>query len=88
MNEYNLALLAEYGEEYRQDYADDDACGERKIEAELFSFNKYVTRQAPDARDLVGKGKPQTYYNEERTKYNKCPAYSRHFSHFPDIAKN
>ena len=48
--------LAEDGEEYRQYNADNDARGERKVEAELFSFDKDVPWQTPNVRDLVGEG--------------------------------
>ena len=87
MDEVSLASLAEDGEEYREDYADDYACGKGKIEAELFSFNKYITWQTSDVGDLVGEDKTQAYYNEERTKYNKCPSYSGQFSCSPNRAE-
>ena len=83
-----MLSLAEYGEEYGQDNADDDTRGEREVEAELFSFDKDVPRQAPDVRDLVSKDKPQSHDNEECTEYDKRPAYSRHFSFRPGRVKN
>jgi hypothetical protein len=66
--------LTKYGKEYGQDNADNDARGEGKVEAELFSFDINVPRQASDIGDLVGKHEPKPDNNEQQTKGDKRPA--------------
>ena len=67
-------LLAEYGEEYGQDNADDDTCGERKVKAELFSLNKDIPRQTSNVGNFVGKHKPEPDNNEQHTNDYEHPA--------------
>ena len=71
-------LLAEYRKEYRQDNADDDACREGEVEAELLSLDIDVPGQAADIRDLVGKHETKPYNHEHHTKDDQYLAQGRH----------
>jgi hypothetical protein len=83
MNEGDLALFVEYGEEYRQNDADDDTRRERKIEAELFSFNEDIPWQTSDVRNLVGEDEPETCKYEQHAEDDEHSADSRHL--FPSF---
>jgi hypothetical protein len=74
MNEGNRALLAEYGEEYGQDDADNDTRGEGKVKTESFPFNRDVSREAADIGNLVGKHEAEPGDNEQQTKNNEHSA--------------
>jgi hypothetical protein len=74
-----LPLFPEYGEEDRQDNADQYACSEGEIEAEPLPFDIDITGQLPEKRDLVAEHKGKSYYDKEDAENDEDLTHRRHY---------
>lgn len=68
--ESSCRLFSEQPENYRQDYADDNACRDGKVKTETFFFDVNVAGQSARKRQLVGAKQNKSGNNKDDSQSN------------------